>query len=162
MSATRKLRPAVSRLPVRTKPQAPRPLRYWPPSSFWAGIRCVSQGGVCDPLTQTDAGGTPAPQLLRFHHPPLSAFCGGVRPPLRQVTGQAWTGASAQLSGLSAQAAQAGPRDSGEPRVSAAVLLRAHAAPARVSRVYSLSESAAKITAHPEQGRNRAPDQRQP
>ncbi|MGA7318734.1 MAG: hypothetical protein WBX22_32740, partial [Silvibacterium sp.] len=48
----------TSGLPVRTKPQAPRPLRWWLSSSFEAGIGCESQEVPhCDPLTPTDAGG---------------------------------------------------------------------------------------------------------
>jgi len=39
--------------------------------SVYRRINCGSQGGPCDPSTQTHAGGTPASSLLRGYHPLL-------------------------------------------------------------------------------------------
>src|SRR6516165_872048 len=78
---------------VRTKPQAPQPLRRWLSSSFVAGIGCESQEvRYCDSPTQNDARRTPAPQLLRQDDPVLHTFRRAVRTTLWQVTRQAWPG----------------------------------------------------------------------
>src|SRR6516165_9937651 len=82
----------TSRLPVRTKPQAPRSLRWWLSSSLVAGIGCESQEVLyCDSPSQNDARRTRAPQLHRRNDPALPAFRRTVRPTLRQVTGEAWS-----------------------------------------------------------------------
>src|SRR5215472_2821150 len=51
-------------------------------AAAWAGDKCSGgeadklrvTGGTCDPTTPDDAGGTPAPQLLRNHHCPLHSL----------------------------------------------------------------------------------------
>src|ERR1035438_1557062 len=94
----------LSGLVVRTKPQAPRPLRCWLTSSFVAGIGCESQEVThCDSSSQNDARRARASQLLCRHDAALSAFRRAVRTTLPQVAGQARSGPSAQLPGLSAR-----------------------------------------------------------
>src|ERR1022692_3375008 len=100
----------TSGLAVRTKPQAPRSLQYWLTSSFVAGIVCESQEVThCDSSSQNDARRARASQLLCRYDAALFAFRRAVRPTLPQVAGQARSGSSSQLPGLSAQGAQALP-----------------------------------------------------
>src|ERR1700746_3776788 len=67
-----------------TKPLVRRALRVgWTRRGEVADIVWVTEkGDSCDPFTQDDAGGTPAPQLLRDHDSHVLAVRNCIRPPL--------------------------------------------------------------------------------
>ncbi len=74
----------------------------------------TEKGDSCDPFTQDDAGGTPAPQLFRDHNSQVLAVRNCVRPPLWQAARSARTQRAAKLSSLPAPRAQGDTRHSGQ------------------------------------------------
>src|SRR5579864_2040190 len=66
----------------------------------------TEKGDSCDPFTQDDAGGTPAPQLFRDHNSQVLAVRNCVRSPLWQAARSARTQRAAKLSSLPAPRAQ--------------------------------------------------------
>src|SRR5262252_3369477 len=84
----------------------------------------TEKGDSCDPFTQDDAGGTPAPQLLCDHDAQLPAGRHRVREVFWQTSRSARPQRASNLPSLSAARARANARYGGQPSGGAAVLLR--------------------------------------